>query len=149
LLTNCADAILAKSGKRNGAQGDEPAVRLASSCGFASSAEAFTRCIVLRVDVVGARRRVLGALERSLTLTGDSLEKDRADLAWLAEEQAALRRVATLVARGSPADELFAAVTQEVGLLLPVDFRAHGPLRRRRHGHLPRRVEQDGRSLPR
>jgi hypothetical protein len=105
LLTNCADAILAKSGERNGAQGDEPAVRLTLSCGFASSAEAFTRFIVLRVDVVGLRRRVLGGLVRS-RFTGDPAEKDRADLAWLAEEQAARRRVATLVARGSPADEL-------------------------------------------
>jgi hypothetical protein len=94
------------------------------------------------------RGRILGALGRSLTLRGDSLEKDRADLAWLAKEQPALRRVATLVARGSPADELFAAVTQEVGRLLPVD-RAHAPLRRRRHGHLPRRVERDGRPVPR
>jgi hypothetical protein len=33
----------------------------------------------------------------------------------LAEEQAALRRVATLVARGTPPQEVFAAVTEEVG----------------------------------
>jgi hypothetical protein len=64
---------------------------------------------------VGVRGRILGALGRSLTLRGDSLEKDRADLAWLAKEQPALRRVATLVARGSPADELFAAVTRRSG----------------------------------
>jgi PAS domain S-box-containing protein len=38
----------------------------------------------------------------------------------LAGEQAALRRVATLVARGVPAAEVFAAVTEEVGLLLAV-----------------------------
>ena len=35
-----------------------------------------------------------------------------------AEEQAALRRVATLVAREAPADEVFAAVTEEVGRLV-------------------------------
>jgi GAF domain-containing protein len=40
----------------------------------------------------------------------------------VAEEQAALRRVATLVARGMPPDEVFAAITEEVGGLLPVDF---------------------------
>jgi GAF domain-containing protein len=40
----------------------------------------------------------------------------------LAEEQAALRRVATLVARGRPPQEVFAAVTEEVGRVLPVDF---------------------------
>jgi signal transduction histidine kinase len=37
----------------------------------------------------------------------------------VADEQAALRRVATLVARGEPADEVFAAVAKEVGTLLP------------------------------
>jgi hypothetical protein len=40
----------------------------------------------------------------------------------LAEEQAALRRVATLVALGSPPQEVFAAVTEEVRRVLPVDF---------------------------
>jgi len=44
----------------------------------------------------------------------------------LAEEQAALRRVATLVARGVPPEELFAAVTEEVGQLLPVGSAAMG-----------------------
>jgi PAS domain S-box-containing protein len=43
------------------------------------------------------------------------------ELARLADEQAALRRVATLVAQGLPAEELFAAVTEEVGRLLPVE----------------------------
>ncbi|HWD94825.1 MAG TPA: GAF domain-containing sensor histidine kinase [Acidimicrobiales bacterium] len=40
----------------------------------------------------------------------------------MAEEQAALRRVATLVARGATQQEVFSAVTEEVGKLLPVDF---------------------------
>jgi signal transduction histidine kinase len=44
----------------------------------------------------------------------------------LAEEQAALRRVAMLVARGVPPDEVFAAVTVEVVRLLPVDFARMG-----------------------
>jgi signal transduction histidine kinase len=43
-------------------------------------------------------------------------------LVRLAAEQAALRRVATLVAHAVPADELFAAVTEEVGGLVVVDF---------------------------
>ena len=46
----------------------------------------------------------------------------RAALARLAEEQAALRRVATLVARGVPPEEVFAAVAEEVGRLLPVGY---------------------------
>lgn len=40
------------------------------------------------------------------------------ELRVLAEEQAALRRVATLVARGVSPEEVFAAVTEEVGRLL-------------------------------
>jgi len=45
----------------------------------------------------------------------------------LAEEQAALRRIATLVARGVPPAELFSAVADEMARLLPADsaFVAH------------------------
>jgi signal transduction histidine kinase len=52
--------------------------------------------------------------------------ESRADLARLAEEQAALRRVATLVANATPSEELFAAVVEEVARLLPVEFAAMG-----------------------
>jgi signal transduction histidine kinase len=52
--------------------------------------------------------------------------ESRAGLAQLAEEQAALRRVATLVARGTPPEELFAAVSEEVGRLLPVEYALMG-----------------------
>jgi signal transduction histidine kinase len=44
----------------------------------------------------------------------------RNDLRGLAEEQAALRRVATLVAEGVPAEELFAAAAREVQQVLGV-----------------------------
>jgi signal transduction histidine kinase len=63
--------------------------------------------------------------------TGDRLEKftelvataianaeSREALGRLADEQAALRRVATLAARGVAPEEVFAAVTEEVGRLL-------------------------------
>src|SRR5947209_6554013 len=40
----------------------------------------------------------------------------------LAEEQAALRRLATLVARGVQPESVFAAVAEEVGRLLSVDY---------------------------
>ena len=43
---------------------------------------------------------------------------DRAEQGRLAEEQAALRRVATLVARGAPSSEVFEAVAQEVAQVL-------------------------------
>ena len=51
---------------------------------------------------------------------------DQARLGQLAEEQAALRRVATLVARATPPEEVFAAVADEVGLLLPVNSATMG-----------------------
>jgi ketosteroid isomerase-like protein len=44
----------------------------------------------------------------------------RAEGSKLAEEQAALRRVATLVARGVSQDELFAAVSEEAGWWAPI-----------------------------
>ncbi|MDX6416073.1 MAG: hypothetical protein QOG28_693, partial [Trebonia sp.] len=47
---------------------------------------------------------------------------DQARLGQLAEEQAALRRVAMLVARGEPPEAVFAAVAEEVGQLFPVDL---------------------------
>ena len=43
------------------------------------------------------------------------------DVHVLAEEQAALRRIATLVARGAPPEEVFSAAVEEVGRFLPVD----------------------------
>jgi PAS domain S-box-containing protein len=54
------------------------------------------------------------------------MEASRDELRVLAEEQAALRRVATHVARGAPAAELFAAVAEEAGRLLPVDWAGIG-----------------------
>jgi GAF domain-containing protein len=43
-------------------------------------------------------------------------------LARLAEEQAALRRVATLVARAVPPSDIFETVTREIGLLAGADY---------------------------
>ena len=50
--------------------------------------------------------------------TAISNAQARAEVHRLAEEQAALRRVATLVARESPPAEVFTKVAEEVGLLL-------------------------------
>jgi signal transduction histidine kinase len=44
------------------------------------------------------------------------------ELRVLVEEQAALRRVATLVARGAPPESVFSAAVEEVGRVLPVDL---------------------------
>src|SRR3954447_17166905 len=56
-----------------------------------------------------------------LVATAVSNTASREELALLAEEQAALRRVATLVAGDVPPSEVFGAVAHEVGLLLGVD----------------------------
>jgi signal transduction histidine kinase len=57
-----------------------------------------------------------------LVATAVANAESRAGLARLAEEQAALRRVATLVAAGASPQDVFAAVVAEVGQLLPVDL---------------------------
>jgi signal transduction histidine kinase len=64
----------------------------------------------------------IGALERSFNSMAASLEQDREELRRLADEQAALRRVATLVARGVPPAQLVSAVTREVGLVSSADL---------------------------
>jgi GAF domain-containing protein len=56
-----------------------------------------------------------------LVATAISNAEARVELGQLANEQSALRRVATLVARGVSPPDLFQAVSQEVGLLLDVD----------------------------
>jgi signal transduction histidine kinase len=53
-----------------------------------------------------------------LVATAIASTQARTDLRGVAEEQAALRRVATLVAAGPPPEEAFAAVTKEAGRLL-------------------------------
>jgi PAS domain S-box-containing protein len=56
-----------------------------------------------------------------LVATAVASAETRAGVARLAREQTALRRVATLVAHGTRPEEVFAAVANEVGGLLPVD----------------------------
>jgi signal transduction histidine kinase len=60
----------------------------------------------------------VGELERSFNTMARSLRESRDELHVLAEEQAALRRVATLVARRASPTEVFDAVVDEVGGLL-------------------------------
>ncbi|MFD1531552.1 GAF domain-containing protein, partial [Pseudonocardia aurantiaca] len=73
-----------------------------------------TAATVSSVVGLATRRREAEALA---TANAESRE----ELRVLAEEQAALRRVATLVARGVPPAEVFAAVAQEVGHILAAD----------------------------
>ena len=59
-----------------------------------------------------------------LAATAIANTEARTEVRQLADEQAALRRVATMVARGVPADALFASVVEEVGSLLGADAAA-------------------------
>jgi signal transduction histidine kinase len=64
----------------------------------------------------GTESRMAEFMELAATAIANA--ESRARVTRLAEEQAALRRVATLVARGAVPEELFAAVTEEAGRLL-------------------------------
>ena len=64
--------------------------------------------------------RLVEFTELVATTISNSASKEK--LAGLADEQAALRRVATLVAQGVPASELFGAVAEAVGRLLGTDL---------------------------
>jgi signal transduction histidine kinase len=91
-----------------------------------------------------------------LVATAISNAESREALKRLADEQAALRRVATLVANGVPPAEVFEAVAREAGRLLDVDAMHMGRYDAgaaisvagwsREGGHLPvgTRVELDG-----
>src|SRR5207237_5219326 len=57
-----------------------------------------------------------------LVATAIASTQARLELRRFAEEQAALRRVATLGARAAPPEEVVAAVAAEAGRLLEVDF---------------------------
>ena len=61
-----------------------------------------------------------------LVATAVANAQARLELRGFAAEQAALRRVATLVARAAPPEQVFAAVTTEVRRLLAVDLTAMG-----------------------
>ena len=66
----------------------------------------------------------VGGLERSFNRMTDSLETSRDELHQVADEQAALRRVATLVAQGITPSALFGAVAAETGGVLGADTTA-------------------------
>jgi hypothetical protein len=107
---------------------------LASSVGVPVTADghlwgcmvvAFSRERVLRAD---AEARLASFTD--LVATAIANAESHAVLTRLAEEQAALRRVATLVAQGVPPAEVFSAVSDEVARL----FRAQAGVLRFDHG---------------
>ena len=95
----------------------------------------------------GTEARLAGFTELAATAIANA--QARVELRGFAEEQAALRRVATLVAHAAPPAEVFTAVTEEAGRLLHADLRDDEPVRPRRHDNGGRHVEQHRRCLPR
>jgi len=77
---------------------------------------AYTRDEPLPADT---EARLTGFTELIATAVANT--QARIELRKFAEQQAALRRVATLVARAAPPEEVFTAVTAEAGQLLEVD----------------------------
>jgi signal transduction histidine kinase len=71
-----------------------------------------------------ARSRAIEAEQRRRAAEGVTamLQESREELSALVEQQQALRRAATLVARGVSPSEAFAAVTKELGLLLNAEI---------------------------
>ena len=67
----------------------------------------------------GTEAQLTGFTELAATAIANA--QARVELREYAEEQAALRRVAVLVAQGASPDEVFASVTREAGRLLDVD----------------------------
>jgi signal transduction histidine kinase len=66
----------------------------------------------------------VGVLERALNTMAGSLETGRDELRRIVGEQAALRRVATLVARGVSPPQVFGAVAAEAGHVLAAECTA-------------------------
>jgi signal transduction histidine kinase len=75
--------------------------------------------LATRIPETGAAE--IRTLERSFNKMGRSLEQNRDELTQFADEQTALRRVATLVAHAEPPPAVFTAVTEEAGRVLGAD----------------------------
>ena len=76
----------------------------------------------LAVRMPETGRSEIGDLERALNTMARSLETNRDELHRLLEEQTALRRVATRVARGGSPCDVFDAVAGEMGRILDADY---------------------------
>jgi GAF domain-containing protein len=98
---------------------------ISSSVGAPISVEGRLWGIMVAASVHGQQlppnteRRLAGFTELVATAIANAEARDQ--LRRVADEQAALRRVATLVAQGAPSGAVFDAVTEEVGRLLLVD----------------------------
>jgi len=83
-----------------------------------ATALAAAALVLVMLRGISELRQEIAARER----TEVSLRASEAGYRRVADEQAALRRVATLVARGARPSEVFAAATDEVGRILSTDI---------------------------
>ena len=119
----------AKGRLEQGREGDGPADARARACAPRSARRSRSRTRCGARSLVHSKTDVLlppeteQRLERfaALIVTALTAAQSRGEVKRLADEQAALRRVATLVARQTPQAEVFAAVAEEIGRLLRVD----------------------------
>jgi signal transduction histidine kinase len=95
--------------------------------GRTAVAEPLPREAAYLVRALKARRRSRRSLDLTAPVAGETRDdvdhwrRAQLELSRLAEEQAALRRVATLVAAQATADEIFGTVAEEVARLLRAD----------------------------
>lgn len=103
-----------------------PVGSLQVPAGLSASAAQRVRRMVPSLEALLAaardREQVNAALESTREQARRQLEDSHVAVSALAQQQTALRRVATLVARAAPPEEVFGAVAEEVGRLLGTDF---------------------------
>ncbi|HZE33549.1 MAG TPA: CHASE3 domain-containing protein [Actinoallomurus sp.] len=76
----------------------------------------------LSVRIPEVSRNDVGVLERTFNVMAGSLQADRQQLRRVVDEQGALRRIATLIARGVSPTEIFTAVAGELGRIQGMEY---------------------------
>ncbi|GLY77495.1 CHASE3 domain-containing protein [Actinoallomurus iriomotensis] len=76
----------------------------------------------LSVRIPEVSHNDVGVLERTFNVMAGSLEADRRQLRRVVAEQGALRRIATLIARGVSPAEIFTAVASELGRVQDMQY---------------------------
>jgi signal transduction histidine kinase len=76
----------------------------------------------LSVRIPEVSHNDVGVLERTFNVMAGSLQADRRQLRRVVEEQGALRRIATLIARGVSPAEIFTAVASELGRIQGMEY---------------------------
>jgi signal transduction histidine kinase len=76
----------------------------------------------LAVRIPEVSHNDVGVLERTFNVMAGSLQADRQQLRRVVQEQGALRRIATLIARGVSPAEIFTAVAGELGRIQGLEY---------------------------